>query len=203
MAAEPFISVTIDERSFAEAQRILRAIPGAADRAIANGLNRTASSARTHLTRLIANRIGVKKGDVRERIFARRANRFKPIATLDVTTHRKILISLGAQQTPRGVTYRPFGGTATKLLPHAFIARGPSRGTQVWLRSIYVLGRRKFIEWRGRRMEALYLQKGGSLLSLITPADRQSLEEKASRVVVKTKHDQVGRELQKWADKKR
>ena len=203
MAAEPFISVTIDERSFAEAQRILRAIPRGADRAIARGLNRTVASARTHLSRLVSRRIGSRVGDVRSRIFARKAYWNKPIATLDVSTDRKQLIDLGAVQMSRGVMYRPFGRGKNKLIEHAFIAEGSRRGRQVWLRSVYVLGRRKHIEWQGRRMEALYLQKGASLLSLITAEDRQSLTEKASREVGKNVDDQVGVELRRWANKGR
>ena len=190
--------MTIDERSLAEADRILRAIPGAAQRVLFRSLNRAVSSSRTLLSRRLAARLKVNKGDVQKRLPIRKANRNYLRATLNAEVSVEQVINLGAQQTEAGVTYRPFGGKKRRLIAHAFIARGLKRGTQVWLRSRYVLGRPKFIDWRDRRMEALYLQKEPPISSLIEPEDRRAVTTKASEILPKEINQRMGYELQKW-----
>jgi hypothetical protein len=203
MKNEPLVQLDVDERSLAEADRILRGIPGGAQRVMARALTRAATSARTQLSRSVSRRLGVRVKDVRSRMGVRRANRNSLRSALDVSSDRTQLIALHAEQTPLGVTYKPFGRGDRMLLRHAFIAKGPKRGMQVWLRSEHQLGRKKYIVHRGREMEALYLQKGASLLDVLDPGDIQSVAAGASRDLPRNIEDQMGVELRRWESRGR
>ncbi len=87
-------------------------------------LNRSASTARTGMTRLIAADMKLKAGTVRERIAIQEARQARLSAVLNASLKRIPIIDFNAKGPQpsrgkgRGVTAR----TATRNYPHAFIA---------------------------------------------------------------------------------
>lgn len=93
--------------------------------AIMRALNRTASNAKTAMTRVVAGDLGVKAGVVRDRINIMEARRNNLVATLYASAKRIPLIQFKAKG-PRPSRGRGRGVTAkigAGRYPHAFIAR--------------------------------------------------------------------------------
>lgn len=132
------ITVKFDTSQWESALRKLqaRAVP-----AQVRALNRSASTARTGMTRLIAADMKLKAVTVREKIEIQEARPYKLSAVLNASLRRIPIYDFSAKGPypsrgkGRGVTAR----TATRRYPHAFIAqmrsghsgvfqrRGPSR----------------------------------------------------------------------------
>lgn len=155
------IEIRIDDREIKQLQRTLAGIPRALPTVMSRGLNRTAEHTRTLLSRLIHAKMGLGVRYSRKQIYMKRASRALWKAEVSVSNFRASLINLNPEQTKTGVTYS-IGGKRL-LLRHAFIAVGAKRGRQVWLRSLHAIGFRKYIEWRDRTMEALYVQKTAAI----------------------------------------
>jgi len=197
------VTVKLDEKSIAEAQHILRAIPRAWPRVARRSLRRTVVSSRAVLARTIKSRIKgkIKVGDLKKYIHIDYPTNTKLRTSLQLDRYSAPLIDLDAQQTDAGVTYRlPFGG-GRQLLRHAFIATGESRGRQVWLRSRYYIGRIKRIDWRGRNMEAIYAQRAPSLDKFVKAEDQQKLIDYGADMLPKQIDQQIGVELRRWRNK--
>lgn len=186
------LEIRYDDRKLKDLQRTLAGIPNAMPRVMSRGLNRTADQTRTQLSRLINQHLKLGVRTARKEIYVHRASYGNWRASVQVANFRADISLLNPKQTSLGVTYRV--GKKTILLRHAFIATGKSKGRQVWLRSIYQIGYRKYIEWQGRTMEALYTQKtAGAAQVLLTEAgaevDRIYAESQAK--LEKNIHDQV------------
>jgi len=201
------VQVKLDEESIAEAQHILRAIPRAWPRVARTSLLRTVKHSRAVLARIVKSRVGGKSkekalvGDIKKYMYIHYPTFANLTTSLEISKYSKPLIDLEAQQTPEGVTYKmPFGG-GRQLLRHAFIARGESRGQQVWLRSRYYIGRVKRIDWRGRNMEAIYAQKAIGIDKFIKAEDYKEIEADGAVTLVKEINGQIGRELRRWRNK--
>jgi len=197
------VQIKLDEKSIAEAQHILRGIPRAWPRVARTSLLRTVKHSRAVLSRIVKSRIKgkAKIGDIKNYLFIKYPSFANLRTSLEVSKYTKPLIDLEPQQTDKGVTYQmPFGG-GRQLLRHAFIARGESRGLQVWLRSRYYTGRVKRIEWRGRNMEAIYAQKAPSLDKYIKAEDQKVLADDGAVTLPKELSGQIARVLKKWRKK--
>lgn len=114
-------SVKIDMSAWADALKRLK------DKAITaqvRAINRSASTARTGMTRLIAADMGLKAGTVRDRIVIRQAGRGLLSATLTANLKRIPLIDFGARgpEPSRGKGSGVTAKTSTRSYPHAFIA---------------------------------------------------------------------------------
>lgn len=119
------IRITLDISSFNAAVSRLRS---RAYVAIPRAVNRTASSARTAVTKDVAADMQLRQRDVRDRIRIEPAHRNRFAAALMASARRIPLILFGARGPEpsrgrgRGVSVR----TASRRLPHAFI--GVMRG---------------------------------------------------------------------------
>jgi len=187
------VQIKLDEKSIAEAQHILRAIPGAWPRVARTSLLRTVKHSRAVLSRIVKSRIKgkAKIGDIKNYLFIKYPSFANLRTSLEVSKYTKPLIDLEPQQTDKGVTYQmPFGG-GRQLLRHAFI----------WLRSRYYTGRVKRIEWRGRNMEAIYAQKAPSLDKYIKAEDQKVLADDGAVTLPKELSGQIARVLKKWRKK--
>lgn len=194
MNAEMF-TIRFDDDKLKELQRELKNFPNRAlKQVMSRSLNRTAAKARTELVRLGSKKLGWKQKYVRPYITIKKATysnwrsslRF-PIRSIDV-------IHLKAKELKQGVSYKdPMTGTRKKE-PHAFIYEMPTKGWQVWLRSIHFLGYRKYINWRGRKMEALFKMRAPSLYKLLmehASGQTKQIVEKSRILLQKNIHEQV------------
>jgi hypothetical protein len=166
------IEIRFDENKIRQVERMLAAIPGALPKVMSRGINRSADHARTLFSRLINERfkIGVRKA--RKEVYLRRASQN--------TWRAKVSVS----------NFRP----SIMLLRHAFIAVGAKKGKQVWLRSLYQIGHRKYIDWRGRRMESLYQQRASGFSETLYETDQDRISAIYAESLAKLEkniHDQV------------
>ena len=99
---------------------------------MSRGLNRTATEARTRASRLLSQKIGVKVKDIRERVTLQRASYSKWRSFVKISRRRIPLISFGARQTKKGVTYKKEGERI--LIRHAFKATMKSGHTGIFKR---------------------------------------------------------------------
>ncbi len=119
MSATFSVKADMSQWSAALQKLKVRAIP-----AQVRALNRSASTARTGATRLIAADMQLKAGTVRERIVITEARQSQLSARLDASLKRVPLIDFNAKGPypsfgkGKGVTAR----TATRRYPHAFLA---------------------------------------------------------------------------------
>lgn len=188
------IEIRFDDAKLKQLEKELKGIPRALPKVMSRSLNRTAMTVRTRLSRLGAKKLGWRVKDVRSYIDIRRASYKNWRSTLGFPTRSIDAISLKAREQKKGVSYKdPLTGRRERL-PGAFIYDMPVRGKQVWLRSIYYLGRRKYVSWRGRRMEALYKVRAPSLLKLLMVHAKEQTDEiieQSSAILAKSVHDQV------------
>jgi len=189
------LEVRYDKAKVAAVQRALREVPKEIPVVMYRALNRTATNARTKLKKVLAQRLGWRQKDIVPYLPIHKASRDKWIASISAPTRKIDAISLRAKGTKhRGVTYKdPVSGQRVRR-PHAFIYRMPSRGTQVWERSLHRLGHRKYIDWGGRRMEALFPLKGPSLYDVMmvhARADTDRIMSQSAAVLEKNIQQQV------------
>jgi hypothetical protein len=188
------LEIRFDDQKLKKFERELRNIPGALPRVISRGLNRTASKARTELTRFASKKLGWKQKYVRPYIVLKKAGYSNFRATLSFPTRSIDIIHLKPKATKTGVSYRdPITGKR-KTAHGAFIYEMPVRGRQVWVRSIYFLGRRKYVYWEGREIEALYKLRAPSLHKLLMlhgAAQTKQIYEECKIRLAKNVHDQV------------
>jgi hypothetical protein len=199
------VQIKLDEKSIAEAQHILRAIPRAWPRVARASLRAAVVHSRAVLSRIVKSRISSRGkgnkaniGDIKKYLHIDYPTTAKLRTALYAETYSKPLIDLDPQQTDAGVTYRlPFGG-GRQLLRHAFIATGESRGRQVWLRSRYYIGRVKRIDWRGRNIEAIYAQRAPGLDKFIKAEDMKRLGDEGVTRLQKEIVQRTGYMLKRW-----
>jgi hypothetical protein len=189
------IEIRLDKNKIRQFEQMLAGIPNALPRVMVRGLNRTADQTRTQLSRLINRRLNILVRFARKNVYVRHANYKDWRAKVDVSNFRPniALLSPPPQQTSEGVSYS-IGGRRTVLLRHAFIAVGQKKGRNVWLRSLHQIGYRKFIDWRGRTMEAMYVQKApglGEMLLNEASADVNLIYAESAAKLEKNIHDQV------------
>jgi len=189
------LEIRYDDAKIKQLQRELRSFgKNALPRVMSQGLNRTAAHARTEFARLGAKKTGWRKGDVQSYITLKKATWSKWRAQIGFPKRTIPLIHLKARQQKTGVKYKdPITGKRI-VKKHAFIATGDERGRQVWLRSIHAIGRRKYITWSGRKMEAMYIQKAPSLKDILMKysADEfKRIENQLKEDLQKNIHDQV------------
>lgn len=182
------IEIRLEEHKIRQFEQMLAGIPNAMPRVMSRGLNRTADHYRTRLSRLANDKLKIGVRNARRFIYIKRATKLLWRAKVDVTRRGPLVSELKPKQTATGVRY-----LNTRFIPHAFIATGAYHGRQVWLRSIYQLGYRKYITWKDRDMEALYMQKAGSLADLLGDytGEVQSLWEECRQKLESNIHDQV------------
>jgi len=126
------LEIKFDDEKLKQVQRVLRDIPKALPRVMSRGLNRTATSARTQVSRSLAKEIGLKIKDVRDKLTLQRATYSNWRSAVGISSKRFGLIKFGARQTKKGVTYKK--GRKRVLIRHAFIATMKTGHRGVFLR---------------------------------------------------------------------
>ena len=127
------LTIRFDDDKIKKLERELRNFPRALPKVMSRALTRTATSARTQISRSLASRIGIKIKDVRTRLTLTKATYSNWRSRVGISGRRFGLIKFAARQTKKGVTYRK-GGRSRVLIRHAFIATMPSGHRGVFIR---------------------------------------------------------------------
>ena len=180
------IRVTIDKRSFKEADRILRAIPGAVPRVFRRAIKRTVDKAVTDFKDRIARVVNMKKGDIGRTLKKRWSSDYGSIAAR--STRPGLLEYKGTTQGARGVRYRIVKGGKRGLIEHGFITRMQSGHRGVFARSRET--RLPIQEKRGLSVWQVITGTAGLLKAAI---------DKAGNLLGKFINDQIGVEFRRWS----
>lgn len=126
------LEIRFDDDKLKKFQRELKDIPRALPKVMSRGLNRTATSARTEISRSLAKRIGLKIKDVRNKLVLQRASYSRWRSAVKIGGKKFGLIKFGARQTKKGVTYK--WKRRRVLIRHAFITTMPTGHRGVFMR---------------------------------------------------------------------
>lgn len=172
------LEIRFDDDKLKKIQRELRNFPRALPKVMSRGLNRTATSARTEMSRNLAGRIGMKIKDVRSRLTLIRATYSNWRSMVGISGKRFGLIKFATRQTKKGITYRK--GRSRVLIRHAFIAMMPSGHRGVFKRKT------------GQRLPIAEL-RGPSLAQIFKGARSEvnRIHAKSAQRLSKNIHDQV------------
>lgn len=103
----PTISATIDARQMAEAERLLRHVKNGAKRAAVRAINKVTLKQRTAIVRNVATKSGIKPTILKKLYIRMKKANFRTLVGVIRFVVRPIpLISFGARQTARGVSYQ-------------------------------------------------------------------------------------------------
>ncbi len=126
------LEIRFDNDKLKKLQQELRNFPRALPKVMSRGLNRTAISARTEISRSLAKRIGLKIKDVRDKLALQRASYSNWRSAVRISGKRFGLIKFRAHQTKKGTTYKR--GRKRILIRHAFIATMKTGHQAVFMR---------------------------------------------------------------------
>jgi len=107
------LEIKFDDEKLKQVQRVLRDIPKALPRVMSRGLNRTATSARTQVSRFLSKRTGLKVKDVRSRLSLQKASYSNWRSAIGVSRKRVSLSLLGPKRTTRGLSVKHRGKRVT------------------------------------------------------------------------------------------
>jgi len=182
------IEIKLDERSFKEAARILRAVPRAVPRVFRRAINRTVDMAATDLKRRVGAQITAKKGEIAKSISKKKATHANLSGSLGAKPFRPGLLAFpGTKQTKHGVSYRISRTAGRKRIEHGFIATMPSGHRGVFARG--APSRLPIREARGPSIWKVITDTAG-LLKACTDA--------AGNRLGKLINDQIGVEFRRW-----
>lgn len=181
------IEIQIDRRQVKSVQRLLAAVPNGWPRAASRAVNRTATRARTWITREISSETKLRQTDVRKAIIVRRATYRLLEAHLLISGGRIPLIRLGARQTRRGVTYRDWRRPGRRLWRRAFIQtmRSGHRGAFIRARAGgQAVGRLPIWELHGPSIQGVYEGAAGLARRMMEQTQNQLHDELNTQVKV-------------------
>lgn len=123
------VAITI-KHNFPDVQRQLDALEkDVRDKALVRAVNRTIEQAQTRMSREISREYNIKSGDVKARMFIRRASSrqgsFRIEASLEVSSRKgrsANVIRFDAKQTPKGVSVKIRRTGGRQVIRGAFIA---------------------------------------------------------------------------------
>lgn len=134
MAGSGLINVEFNKAQVKEVKRLLSAIPRGYPKAASRAINKTATTIRSKITKLVRQYIPLKLKDIRKKIVVIKANRSRLFARIRVKGGLTPLIKFGARETKSGVSFKVAG--KREKLRHAFISTMPSGHQGVFERQI-------------------------------------------------------------------
>ena len=134
MAGSGALDIEYNKAQLKEVKRMLSAIPRGFEKAASRAINKTATTIRSKITKLVKKYIPLKLKDIRKKITIRKANRSMLQAIIMVKGGQTPLIKFNAKQTKNGVTFKLDGKRSKSK--HSFIATMPSGHTGVYERRI-------------------------------------------------------------------
>ena len=136
----PTIEIKFDEAKLRHIEAILRGIPNALPKIISRGINRTASPAKTDISREIRQEINITAGDIKEKIKLEKATYQKWSAEIYLSHSMIPILDFGAKQTSKGVSFKVYKSGGRKFINRAFIATMQSGHKGVFRRGIGLSG---------------------------------------------------------------
>lgn len=186
--AAPTVEIRFDEAKLARIRRMLRAVPAGLPRVVSRAINRTATSARANIVRLIAAKAKIKQKGIRKGISLRKATYRRWLAHLNVYGRRIPLIHFGARQIRTGVSYKIEKAGPRKRIQSAFVQTMPSGHKGVFKRHRPTTKRLPIVQRYGPSVGAVY--EGSGRLA-------KKVKEEAHKKLVKNIDDQVNLALSK------
>lgn len=191
------LEIRFDDDKIKKLERELRNFPRALPKVMCRGLNRTAKSARTEMSRSITGISGLGKEGKSARSVLQRLKLLKASysnwrAFITISKRRLGVIDLKARETNKGVTYKKIGSRSRIFVRHAFIATMPSGHRGVFLRAIHIKG--QYIPMKTKKKEAIFELRGPSLAQLWTAgmaAEVNRIQAESARRLQKNINDQV------------
>lgn len=104
--AESSVSVKLNERQMQRVQSLMREVPREVPKIMSRSINKTATSSKAEIARLIAANVKIPQKGIKKGIRIKKATRRRWLATLNITSRRIPLIYLRPGKTKKGVTYR-------------------------------------------------------------------------------------------------
>ena len=193
------LEIRYDDAKIKQLQRELRSFgKNALPRVMSQGLNRTATQARTTISRRLKVDLDIKRiKDVRDRMTIKKATYRKWLALLLTDTHGIYAYSWGYKKTKAGIRVRDFSGTVKwRLFRHAFIAEMPSGHVGIFVRrypesltshGLTSLGKRR----KGRLPIDEIAGLSGTEFSKIVLETIEKYQKQINGILQKNIHDQV------------
>jgi len=103
---ESSVSVKLDEQQFQRIQSLLRTVPREVPKVMSRAINKTATSSKAEIARLVAAKAKIPQKGIKKGIWLKKATQRRWLATLNITSRRIPLIYLKPGKTKKGVTYR-------------------------------------------------------------------------------------------------
>lgn len=114
------LEIRYDDDKIKRLQRELKKFPRALPKVMSRGLNRTASSSRTEMSRSLSKRAGLKVGQVRSRLRLEKASYTNWRSAVNVSRKRLSLSLLQPRKTTKGLSVKH--QRRRVLIRHAFTA---------------------------------------------------------------------------------
>ena len=150
-----------------------------ADKAIVRALNKTIRPVATAGIRVMAKEMRVPQKAIRKHSHIRKATFQQKRATITMSGRRIPIMTFGARQTKRGVTYKGRSG-GRQLIPGAFIATMPSGHVGVFKRTGQ-FNRTRSGRYAGQRREAIGERFGPSPPHVfVRPSVQKAMESTAA-----------------------
>ena len=118
--SEPILTMTPDPRDLQKLEELFAAVPQKIPRVLRMAINRSLTTMRTRVTRIVSKQIGVKSKIIRKRLFIHRATSKELSGALTVGSRGWPYVMFDPKQTAKGVKVRM---RRRMLLEHAFMAR--------------------------------------------------------------------------------
>jgi len=188
------LEIRFDEEKIKQVQRELRNFPKALPKVMSRGLNRTAMSARTQVSRFLSKRTGVKVKDVRNRLFLQKASYTNWRSGVGVSRKRLSLSLLGPKRTTRGLSVKHRGKRVT--IRRAFPAlKGWFIRQEEGRRSGSTIGVEAAMSMEGKLVGRLPISRiKGPILSWLYEGakdDVNRIQAESAKRLAKNIHDQV------------
>ena len=129
------LDIRMNKEDLQNAQRMLWSIENGFPKAYARALNKTATSVRTEMVKLIRDDYNYKVAAIRKRIVIKKAYPTDLRCSLiSAGRHVNLTDIAGTNRTKKGVTVNVKKSTGRKLIPRTFIRRGVHSGKEIVLR---------------------------------------------------------------------
>ena len=122
VGSDKLVEIKFDERQLRRIELMLRGIPKALPQVISRAINRTASPAKTDISKEIREEINATAKRVNERLILKKATYQNWVASIHISRRRLPLMAFGAKQTATGVSYQIKKGGGRKTIKSAFTA---------------------------------------------------------------------------------
>lgn len=142
------IEIKLDERKLNQIEAMFRGIPSQLPKIVSRAINRTIAPAKTEISQGIRQEVNLKAADIKDNIAMTKATYERWIATIGLSHSLIPILDFGAKQTAKGVSFKVYKKSGSKLIKHAFITGMRNGHKGVFRRGI---GKSGVIRWEKRK----------------------------------------------------